>query len=229
MRRRKIGKKRRGLRVFIIFFVALFFLFFLIDSQLRPIVKNMAQVRAQALSTQVINQAITDVLADENITYDQLVGIRQNENGRVIAMNTDIIELNRLKAQINLKVQDALSQVENSIVSVPIGTLLGNDFLIGRGPSIKIKIKLANNIVSNIEYAFESAGINQTLHQINLLITANIYAIIPWYNTSTQVDTNFCLAETVIVGEVPDAFTHVADPHSEMVGDIEDYGADTDN
>lgn len=225
---RKRSKRKNRLIKLLIFVIGVLAILVTIDSQLRPIIQNMAQVQARAICTQIINEAITEVLADEKITYQQLVEIRQNSEGEVLAINTDIVELNRLKAQINIHVQTALTQTRNREILIPVGSLLGSDLLIGRGPPVKIKLSLANNVISNIEYAFESAGINQTLHQINLVLSANIYAIIPWYNTSTQVDTNFCLAETVIVGNVPDAYTHITEAEqNRLAEDIADYGAET--
>jgi len=51
-----------------------------------------------------------------------------------------------------------------------------------------------------------TAGINQTKHQINLEVIVDIDVLIPWDTVSTQVVTEVLIADTVIVGQVPDTF-----------------------
>ena len=71
-----------------------------------------------------------------------------------------------------------------------------------------------------------SAGINQTLHQITLIISADVHFIMPWYRTKGNFETDFLLAETIIVGEVPDAYTNVIESvGSDMAGDLFDFAA----
>ena len=74
---------------------------------------------------------------------------------------------------------------------------------------------------------FASAGINQTLHRIILKVSVNVYLVMPWYRASSSVEAEFILAETLIVGKVPDAYTVVieTDEEGELSGIVNDYGA----
>ena len=71
--------------------------------------------------------------------------------------------------------------------------------------------------------AFSSAGINQTSHQIELEVTVRIYAAIPGFRSSIETTTNYLVAETVLVGEVPDSFTQVDGDQADIVRKIFDY------
>lgn len=51
---------------------------------------------------------------------------------------------------------------------------------------------------------FQSGGMNQTIHNLSLSITTDITVLIPPASENTSVSTDVVIAETVIVGEVPD-------------------------
>ena len=51
-----------------------------------------------------------------------------------------------------------------------------------------------------------TAGINQTKHQINLNVIVDIDILIPWGTESAQVVTEVLIADTVVVGKVPDTY-----------------------
>ena len=53
---------------------------------------------------------------------------------------------------------------------------------------------------------FTSAGINQTLHQIMLDVEVEITLLIPGGKTETRVDAAVCVAETLLMGQVPDTY-----------------------
>ena len=71
---------------------------------------------------------------------------------------------------------------------------------------------------------FSDAGLNQTLHRIVIEIKADVDAIIPGFSTRVPVKTTIVAAETVIVGRVPNAYTHVVASES-LDGYLNDYGA----
>ena len=96
----------------------------------------------------------------------------------------------------------------------------------GRGPLIPLKITLAGTVITELQSQFLSAGINQTKHELTLSVKARIFIRMPGYYTTAEITTNFLVAETVIVGEVPDAFTNVVTPNNDLPNIIMDYGAD---
>ena len=53
--------------------------------------------------------------------------------------------------------------------------------------------------------AFEEAGINQTRHRIFLEIAASIQIVQPLLSSTITVKTDVPLAETIIIGNVPQA------------------------
>ena len=76
--------------------------------------------------------------------------------------------------------------------------------LAGKGPDIKIRICPAEKITVRLKSSFDSAGINQTAHRISAVVTAEVRSSLPIYSFETEVEFEFLLAETIIIGEVPD-------------------------
>jgi len=217
------GHRRRFLGVFVLAALSCIVLF--IDSSMRPAIKSVAAYQAEQMCTRVINDAVTEVLAESELTYDELIHIERDLEGKISVVQADIVAMNNLKAGISSKVAGIISQRSMSAVFIPMGTFTNMDFLTGRGPRVEFKIQFANALTSTIKNNFISAGINQTRHQIMLEIKAKVFALVPGYRTSTEVTTNFLLAETIIVGDVPDAFTNVEErAGSELSGIINDYG-----
>lgn len=210
----------------IMLLVLLMFATLKVDDRLRLITTNYAKNRAKIVANSVINNAVAKFLDQNRITYSDLVKINSNGEGRVTSVEFDTVALTRLKALIITDVQNEINSRQTQVLNIPIGTLTGNQYLNNRGPSIHIELKMSSAVYSKISSAFSSAGINQTLHKITLDIKTEIYFVMPWYRTSGDFETAFLLAETVIVGDVPDAYTNVIEKvGSDLAGDLFDFAA----
>jgi sporulation protein YunB len=186
-----------------------FALAILLDSQLRPIIKSITTNQARIKSVNTINRVIADELEKNSVSYSDLVSIERDSNGKVLAITTQMVKMNELKATIITDVQKVLADDGHMDVGVPLGTLLGNEFLHGYGPNIPLRLTLSGNVNADFKSVFESAGINQTRHQIYLNIHTSVYSFLPGFNTTTEVDTNVPIAETIIVGEVPEVVANI--------------------
>mgnify|MGYP005795564141 FL=1 len=214
------------LRRFAALLLALALLLFL-DAQLRPVIKSMAAYQAKVYATRAINDSVYAELSNGKVAYNNLVHLSVNGDGAVSAIETDMVELNILTANLTSAASSRIAQLETQSIYIPVGTLLGNQWLSGRGPKVEFKIIPAGYVEAELTNNFDSAGINQTRHQIILNLKANLIAIVPGYTSQVEVNTSICLAETVIVGVSPDSFTEVTtgDGGKEMRNLIADYGA----
>lgn len=220
--RRTEGKLRR----FAVLFALAVLLLFL-DARLRPVIKSMAAYQAKVYATRAINDSIYAELSNDKVAYNNLVHLSVNSDGVVSAIETNMVELNILTANLTSAASSRIAQLETQSIKIPVGTLLGNQWLSGRGPKVEFKIIPAGYVEASLSNNFDSAGINQTRHQIILNLKANLIAIVPGYTSQIEVNTSICLAETVIVGVSPDSFTEVTtgDGGRELRNLIADYGA----
>lgn len=193
-----------------------------VDFRIRPVIKEMASNQARVYATRAINDAINGELKSVNIAYDSLIRITSDNSGRITSVQTDMFRLNLLKSAMTNSAAQQLSLLQSQTIRIPIGTLSGLNILSGRGPRVEFKIVPAGFVSADIIHRFDSAGINQTRHQIILRINATISAILPGYTTASRVSSDMILAETVIVGASPESFTQVLSGQ-DMEGIVADY------
>lgn len=184
----------------------------IVDLQVRPLIKTVAAEEAKIISTQAINHTVFDELTKQDSDYSNLVHIERGDDGKVLAITSDIQKMNKLKAAISMAIQDKISNNNIACSSVPLGTLINTDIFSGRGPRVPLKISLSGAVITNFKSNFTSAGINQTKHMIYLNVQTKIYVFIPGYPSYTCVNTDVLIAETVIVGAVPEVFANMDKP-----------------
>ena len=78
--------------------------------------------------------------------------------------------------------------------------------LAGAGPGIAVQILPVGSVQAAFSTDFTTAGINQTRHRISLVLTANVQIVIPTGAKNVQASTQMAMAESIIVGQVPDSF-----------------------
>lgn len=176
------------------------------DRQLRPVLETLAQAEARNAVTAAVNSAICRELADSAVTYGEIVSVETGTDGRVTALRSNMAEMNRLRAKLLDAALEEVSGLSERSFSIPIGNLLGMDFLSGRGPGVRTEVLYAGAAEAEYENRFTAAGVNQTLHRILLNITVNIRILLPGRTLEATVTAPVCVAETVIVGQVPDTY-----------------------
>lgn len=197
----------------------------LVDIRVRPIIEKTAVYQSKVLATRIINDTVYSELEDESIDYGDLVTIIYNSDNSISSIESNMVNINRVKARITKSVNDELSSLDEHDVSISLGTISGFEVFYNQGPLIPIKVQPEGYVEATLISSFESAGINQTLHRIIVEIKTDISAIIPGYTSSATVETQFVMAETVIVGTVPGTYTHVITGNEDLLSQINDYGA----
>lgn len=184
--------------------------------QMRPIVTNLATTRVSNTVNRIVVAAVNDAVENGEIDYDTLIHFEKDSDGKVTALRSNMGEFNRLQAKIADDILIRLSDVSTTELSIPIGTLTGSSLFAGRGPSIVIKMQSVGSTTAHLHNAFTSAGINQTKHQILLDVDVYISILLPGFRTSTKVSNEISVAETVIVGNVPQTYTYFGTSEDEM-------------
>ena len=201
-----------------------------LDMGIRPMVREAAASQTQIAVNRMIQQAVLEVLEEDGLRYQSFVSLQQNQSGETTALITDTVLINRLQGELLEKILQTLQQYRELKLELPLGSLTGIQFvevMARRGldtlrygplrPVGLVKTKIINQ--------FDEAGINQTRHRIQLQVTVDMLSLLPGYRISSQAQCNVILAETIIVGLVPDAYTEVYGGTDDLVGMIQDYGA----
>ncbi len=191
----------------------------------RPTIYTVAVSNAETMSLKYANTAATEVLEENSVDYEKIVNLSSNADGEIMSLNINQYEINKLKSDISQKVSDLVCENEDCPVSIPFGSLLGNEYTAGLGPMIKIPMRITSTAYIDFKNEFVSAGINNVLHKILVIVNIKGTVVMTGTKYSFSVTTDFIAAQTVISGRVPDAFTNVIEnPGDDMAGYIFDYG-----
>ncbi len=212
-----------------------FLLFLLISAvliynlQIVPTLLVMTKAQATTTVTRYLHTAVRQAAARAK---KDLIHLSYDNSGKVVSLETDSAAIALLSADTVEAVTDNLATHTPLLVSFPIGNLSGGALLTGRGPSITVPIVVSPGVTCEIENSFTESGINQTLHRIVAEIEVEIVALLPFSPQRIPVEAEYCLAETVIVGTVPDAYTKIhrltEDISESEIDDIYDFGATAD-
>lgn len=184
--------------------------FVLIDGRIRPVIRSIAESQARNMAMQAVNDAVLEALGQAEVQYGDLVSIHKEETGRITSIETNVVKANSLQAQIGNGIAHRIAEAQSYEISIPIGSLSGSELLLGRGPCLKLKMTLEASTLLQLRNQFTEAGVNQTHHQVMLDIQTHVLFITPDSYEPTEVKTSICIAETVIVGEVPQVYAGVS-------------------
>ena len=209
----KLSKKTKVIFLIILTLFFALFCYIYFEYKLSFAVSDIATQTANAKCSAIISKVIYEEIEKSEITYDSLVNFEKDSNKNISALKINSIEINRLKSLLSLKILAQLDKAENSSVKIPIGTILGGEFLFGRGPGIDVKVMPIGTVATEIQNEISSAGINQIRHQIILVVNVQMTVITGIKRLPTNVSTSICIAETVVVGKVPESYTNI-DAHT---------------
>lgn len=175
---------------------------------LKDLSSQIAVSDASDIVTASVNNVVSEIMRSGEYSEDYFVNFEKTASGEVSAISSNMARINALSAQILDRVVGA-TENHKITVRIPIGNLTGISLLMGRGPSVPVQIIVLTSSRVEFNNSVVTAGINQTKHQINLEIIVDIDVLIPWDTESTQVVTEVLIADTVIVGQVPDTFLNM--------------------
>ena len=192
-------------------------------ARMRPLLESLATTRVSNTVNRIIFEAVNEAIQNGDISYDRLISLEKDNEGKITAVHSNMAAFNRLQAQILDIILAKIDQVSARELSIPIGTLTGSALLAGRGPRIRVRMESVGSSTARFNNRFESAGINQTKHQIILEVEVSVAILLPGFTTATKVSTAVTVAETVIVGAVPDTYTYFSTTPDTYEEDQKDY------
>ena len=201
---------RRRLQSLLHFFLILLaisiILFIAFRSRYREVIRELAETQVKNSTSDLTNDAIAKQIAEGTIQYDRIVFFEKDLDGRITALKTNMSEVNRLKTDILNIINDEILALDTSDIGIPLGSLFLPELLSGKGPAIPVHILSIRNSDAVFSSNFVQAGINQTLHQLIMLVSVDVAILVLGQTRAFTVNSEVVVAETVIVGDVPNTF-----------------------
>ena len=220
--RLRLTRRQRVCTVLVLLALALLALFTVAAAHLKPLLTSLATTRVSNTVNGIVASSVNETIYSGDIDYDRLISFEKDNEGRITAVKSNMAEFNRLQSAIINDVLSRLSEVSTREISIPVGTLIGSPLLAGRGPLIRVRMQSVGSSSAHFENAFTSAGINQTRHRIYLVVDVYVSILLPGFSTVTKVSSSYAVAETVIVGSVPQSYTYFSNGE-DMASNAEEY------
>ena len=201
-----MGILRRIIRLVIILAVVSITAFLLFRSKYHTVIDTLAQTQVKNVTSDLINDAIDRQICDGTIQYDRMVYFEKDLEGKITALKTNMSEVNRLKTDLLNLINDEILAVDSAHLGIPLGSLFLPEVFAGRGPSIPVQILTIRNSDASFFSEFSQAGINQTLQKMYMQVSVDVAILVLGEVNDFTISSQVVIAETVIVGQVPDMF-----------------------
>ncbi|MDD2376072.1 MAG: sporulation protein YunB [Clostridia bacterium] len=172
-----------------------------------PIITAVCESNAKYIALDVTNKAVSECIND--IKYEDLVSLKQDETGKITAINSDVIELNKLSTDISTKISYKLANIDARYVKIPLTSIFNIGLFSGYGPKLALSIVPTGYVSSKYKSEFEQAGINQIRHRIYIEITTKVRLIAPFYTSTQEYVNEVTVAENVIIGDTPATYYNI--------------------
>lgn len=203
------GSVAPGVRAGLIVGVGVFVLFAVTAAvYVRRVSTDIALLNARDVITARVNDAVLQTLAEGDYEGDYFVTFQKSDNGEITAVSCNMAHINAFTSRLLDKIL-GVGEDGSITVGIPIGNLTGATLLMGRGPKFPVKIMLLSSSGTEFSNSVVTAGINQTKHQINLTVSVDLDLMLPWGTKHDKVKTEVLIADTVIVGKVPDTYLNM--------------------
>ena len=196
-------KVRRLVLVPLVTAVVLFSAIFVyLQAVIDPTLEDISRMRAEVLVTRTINRALSELFQEQTVEEDLFL-LKKDENGKTELVQANSIAINILLTQLALNLQEAFRTMDEEPLQVPLGALMGSKMLSQTGPCADVVIS------TDFRTEFDSKAINQTKYKIYIVLKCRVKVMAPFSSRTFDTSSKILLAETVILGDVPDSFVQV--------------------
>ena len=180
--------------------------FMLLRGQYHDVAASLARTQVMNVTSDLINDAIARQIETGEIAYDRMVYFEKDLDGRITALKTNMSLVNRLKTDTLNRINDEILALDSDHIGIPMGSLILPELLAGKGPRINVRVLSIRNSEADFESHFSEAGINQTLHQLTMVVRVDVAVLVLGKTETFTVQSEVVVAETVIVGTVPETY-----------------------
>ena len=198
-------KKRKRITAIIVLTFAVFSLYFYYAKRINPVIRSYTKAKINAITEQALNIAVSNVI-NASINYDSVINIAYTNTGEIAYLNANQYIINTISREVVKNAQELMLTIGEDGVAVPLGTFSGLSIFNGRGPNVKLQMVPVGIVASNFNSVFTSVGINNTLHQLFLNVSAKVELILPLKNCVVNIEQSVLLCEAIVVGKVPEVY-----------------------
>lgn len=216
MKRRGTGRRRKSRRVPVRFFITagcimiicLLLACHVMRDIIGPNMEETARIKAAAIVSRTVNRSLAEEL-EKRKKGGNLFTEQRNSKGELEMVQADSVKINLLMSQLAMNIQEEFSRSGREKFSVSFGTLIGSRVLSQSKPDMTITVVPLSVSSMDFRTEFETQGINQTKYKIYVILECRVKMLAPFSTEIFKVKNTVLVAETVILGTVPDSYVQV--------------------
>ena len=202
---RKVKSRKYKKQKLILLLVAIVLGFGCVVRSFNMYMEPQLQAIAKQHTGFAINNIVKEVLAD--IEYDSY------KLNQLLYSALNTIDKSLLAAQDGKKdptTKDVFYE-DGVLYEVPAGYLSHIFFLYDKGPKIRVRMRMLNDVTGEIKTESKPYGINNTMIKISLVVKVNAQVITFLSTSELETKTEIPLVVQIVNGQVPD-FTPYSNP-----------------
>lgn len=207
-----------------VIFVVLLALFLAVYFGCRPILTAFAESQAVWIATKVANNTVATVLDQYTEVCSDMIQVTYTDTEHLSSVIPNTASVNMVRTAITDRAIEEMEQLTSLSVAIPVGTLLGPDWLSGWGPLVNFPISFTATVLSDVSSSLEAVGMNQSTYRVLVHLDIHLYVVTPGGRSTVGTQVSYPMAEAVLLGEVPDNLTEVYGDDQSLLGRIFDYG-----
>lgn len=180
-------------------------LFVGLDRALRAPVEGLAVHRFTNAVQRIVDEAVDHALS--GLEGDGLIRLERDSQNAVSVLRADTLEINAVRSAVLEEIICEVDALDSAELGISLGDLTGLTLLMGRGPSVPVRVMGGCSASAEAVSQFSGAGINQTLHRLVLEVSIEATLLLPGGQQPVSMTVSAPLSETVVVGEVPNLIT----------------------
>jgi sporulation protein YunB len=182
--------------------------------------KEYVSVYLEIYAQNILNNAVLEANDSYNMDEQTFVKVNTGFSGEPSYIETDTLKLIEYKTHITDKIIENLRKGGKETINLRILNLFGDSIFINKGPQIKVSIYPTGGVSTDFYSSFKSAGVNQTMHELVFQIKINSRVVFPLGSVVKSTYSKIVVANTVIVGTVPDSYVNVTSDEENLRNDI---------
>ncbi len=211
MRKRAPRKQKKplkkGLSIALGILMGLALLLMLIDGSIRGPLTEAAREKAEEAARLELSAACASAIGETGELIPTLISEQERDT---LVINVDAAKLDLLMTLASREAQERIAQLGSGRIGLDAGSLMSSALLSGMGPRVSIGFEPIGSVRAEASSRLRSAGINQTLFTVDLTLTACIRVFAAGSASEITVSQMLPVCSTVIVGNVPQVYTNVA-------------------
>ncbi len=184
----------------------------LMEVKVRPVVLATGQAIAARAATDALNEALTEQLAVEG-DMPPLVQVERDRAGDLSVARFNFGAIAQLQSLVTRRANDDLLKLSRETFRLPVGEVVGGSLFGAVGPQLPVRFTLIGHAQGSVHAQAKTIGINQSVHEVDLELTATVRVLTPLTAAPTTVHAVLPVAYIVFGGSVPNTYLYNSPQH----------------